>query len=442
MSPAAMPFAHITPHPQSLSDPVGRLFECDGELLRGITTARAPLYERLLDEPARSRLFAAGLVRTERAQVALKGYPLVLRHRRVDFVSDWREWSSLMLRDAALAVCELCLELSKHDCGILDIHPWNVLFDFARPVFVDFSAVAPLESSWLDESAGRFRDYWILPLTFISMGHPHFARSIRKSCEVTEPLDELLKRRELSWFPFWYYRLRRGARRSPQQFFERLKGRLESLPLPGDDAGLPDHFADDSDASLRAFAQGDARARTISSLLDRLKPKTLLDVGCGAGRYALLAERRGVKVVAIDEDEARVNALYRHAKSHQLEVLPLVIDFSIPTVGQGRKKEFPPATERLACDAVLLLSLLERLVFDLELSFERVANLLAAYTRRHAVVEFTPPGEGNEFKRRDARFSWFGKENFIAAMERHFRFEGGFELEQSRRGSLLLFEKR
>jgi Tellurite resistance protein TehB len=320
-----------------------------------------------------------------------------------------------------------------------------VLFDFGRPVFIDFAAIVPLERAWLDEQAGRFRDYWILPLTFIKMGHPHFARSLRKSCEVTEPLDELLKRRELSWFPLWYQRLRRKARAHPTEFFGKLKERLEGLRLPGEDesaARAAEIKVDEGDAegSIRAFAQKDSRARTLSQVLDRVKPSTLLDIGCGDGLYSMLAESKGIKVVAIDEDERRVNSLYRRVRQQGLHILPLLLDFSIPTTGQGRKKDFPPSTERLACDASLMLSVLPRLFFELELGFERISNLLAAYSRKHAVIEFVPPRQEYAFKHKESRLALYGPDNFVKAMERHFRLSEIFETEGPRK--LLLFEKR
>ncbi len=433
------PTRRVSQHPQSLSDPYARLFESDGELLRGITPERAEFYASLLASPALDALFAAGLVQTKRSEVALDGYPLVVEHERIDFVSDWREWPASMLRDATAMVCELCVELSARDLGMLDIHPWNVLYAFSRPVFIDFPAIVPLEHRWLDELAGRFRDYWILPLTLIAGGRPHLARSIRKSCEVTEPLDEFFKRPPALWYPLWYQRLRRQATRDPAKFFRQLAARVRELRLPGDapQSSPINTFRDDD--GLRAFFRQDARAQVVAALLARLKPETLLDVGCGDGRYAMLAESEGCKVVAIDADESRADALYLKTKARGLKILPLLLDFSIPTMGQGRKKEFPSSTARLKCEAVLMLSILERLVFELELSFERVADLLAAYSRRYAVVEFMPPREAFVFQQHGANVARYRLDNFITAMGRYFRLSETFEMEASRK--LLVFEK-
>jgi SAM-dependent methyltransferase len=418
-------------HPQSLSDRKGRLLERGGQLFRGIERAHAPFYEGVLASPALESLFALGLVGTRRAEIESDDYPLVLSHERIDFVAYWPEWPSLMLRDAAVMLCDLNLELMRHGCGILDCHPWNVLYDFTRPVFVDFSAVIPLEEAWLDEMAGRLRNYWVVPLSLISRGHPWFARSFRRTPDVGEPLDDLFKRRALAWFPLWYARLRRTARAHPSRFFERLRASLEDLSLPRGPRADGDTVCDGRDDS----APREAEERVLRSLLERLRPRTVLDICCHAGRRALLAESAGAKVVAFDDDEEHVNALYLRAKSEGRKILPLFLDFTVPTPAHGRKCEFPSSTERLRCDVSLLVGVLDRLVFHLDLSFPRVAQLLAAYTGRHAVVEFAPREDGGAHGR-----DWYDADNFVAAMGKYFRLEGVFDSDPPRK--ILLFEKR
>jgi hypothetical protein len=423
-------------HPQSLSDRNGRLLERGGQLFRGIMHPHASFYEGVLASPAIDSLFALGLVGTERAEIESDDYPLVLRHERIDFVTYWPEWSSLMLRDAALMLCDLNLELMRHGCGILDCHPWNVLFDFTRPVFVDFSAVVSLQESWLDEMAGRFRNYWVLPLTLISKGHPWFARSFRRTPDVGEPVDDLFKRRALAWFPLWYFRLRRTARAHPLRFFERLRHSLAHLSLPRSTRGDGETVCDGRDDTARH----DVETKTLLALLERLKPQTVLDICCHEGRRALLAERAGAKVVAFDDNEEHVNTLYLRAKSEGLRILPLFLDFTVPTPAHGRKCEFPSSTDRLRCDLSLLMGVLDRLVFQLDLSFARVAQLLAAYTGKHAVVEFVPRAESRESQHDAQRYGWYNTDHLVAAMEKYFRLAGVFDSDPPRK--ILLFEKR
>lgn len=428
----------ISVHPQSFTDRKGRLFQSGGAIFRGIPEDYAAFYEGVLNSSVADNFYSAGLVGTERSQLEIDGYPLVLQHERIDFTSYWLEWSSLMLRDAAITICNVNLELMREGYGILDCHPWNVLYDFSRPTYVDFAAIIPLEERWLDEMAGRMRNYWVLPLTFIAKGHPWFARTIRKTPDVGDPLDDLLKRRELLWFPWWYSRLRRHARKRPLVFFERLKSALAELPLP-----LPSvtEFRNGADGASRdELEHRTVKRRTVLSLLEKLQPQTLLDIGCGDGRYSLLAEQIGAKVIALDADEDCINSLYLHVKSHRLRILPLFADFTVPTPSHGRKCEFPSAMERLVCEVSLALGLIHHLVFDLDISFERIARLLAAHTEKFSVVEFIGLEDAYVVERMEPNFEWYGMDNFIRAMEQYFRLIEVFESDENRK--ILLFGKR
>lgn len=427
-------------HPQSNSDRRGRLFEINGHIFRGIRESHAAFYENLLASPSFDKLFSLGLVETEKADLMLEGFPLVLKHRRISFVSNWREWPSLMLRDAAVMICDCNLELIGRGCGISDIHPWNVLFEFGSPVFVDFLAIQPLEQIRFKQLAERYRNSYILPLMFISLGHANFARSLRKSPDVAEPIDEFLKLPWLRWFPWWYYWLQRSASRHPIQFFEKLKARLERLPLPVGQSTVATSDGHADALSLDDWESYGIKARTVSRLLEQLKPQTLMDIGCGRGWYALLAERMGAQTIAIDEDEQGLNALYLRAKSQGLKILPLRLDFTVPTPRHGRKNEFPSSTERLTCEVALMLGLLDHLIFDLGLGFERIARLLSEYTRKYSIVEFRPSDDQQLAPRNMSGFDWYTQDNFIHAMMRYFEFSGVFESEPPRK--ILLFQKR
>jgi len=165
----------------------------------------------------------------------------------------------------------------------------------------------------------------------------------------------------------------------------------------------------------------------------------VLDIACHEGRRAFVAEEAGARVVAFDDDEAHVNSLYLSAKAGRRRILPLFLDFTVPTPAHGRKCEFPSSPERLRCDLSLLFGVLDRLVFHLDLGFPRVAQLLAAYTRKHAAVEFIPR-EASRVPDRDAhRREWYDEENFVRAMEKHFRLEAVFDSDPPRK--VLLFEK-
>src|SRR5205814_7913901 len=88
------------------------------------------------------------------------------------------EWSFDMLKDAALLVAELELELMQEGLANDDCNPWNVLFDGVRPVYVDFSSIlsdgAACGATW--PGFDEFMRTFVYPLRLMSMGHDHIAR--------------------------------------------------------------------------------------------------------------------------------------------------------------------------------------------------------------------------------------------------------------------------
>ena len=403
------------PHPQSMVDPRGRLFVSGDRMLRGIRAEYAETYRALFSRPDVEELYERGLVRTSITELQADQFPLVLEHRRVAFNTEWHEWPSLMLRDAAIAICDLNEALIERGLGIHDLHPWNVLFDGPRPVYVDVGAINPLpffqaqaDPLWI----WILRRHWILPLTLMSLGLPGLARTVGRHQDFSEPIDVFLRRRPLRLLPPWYYRLARTAAAQPARFFRRLRAKLERLPLGSAAPSTP---------SVPA-----AREQALRPLLKQLRPATLLSVGSGAERQAVLAARLGYKVVALDAEEAGANRTYLEARTQRLDILSLFGDFTLPSQRHGRKYEFRAATERLVCDITVLTGLLPRLALRHGVPFERIADLVAAHSTRHAIVELDPLDHGGELAEGARAPEWYTAKSLVGAMTRHFRLEHVF----------------
>src|SRR4051812_47782237 len=107
-----------------------RLFEYEGNLYRAVPPQHETFYRSLFDKKIVPKLIDKGLlVHTEIAPLKLDGYPLVLQHRRVPFVTYGSEWAAPALKDAALLQARLNIELAERGLACVDAHPWNVLFD-------------------------------------------------------------------------------------------------------------------------------------------------------------------------------------------------------------------------------------------------------------------------------------------------------------------------
>jgi SAM-dependent methyltransferase len=208
-----------------------------------------------------------------------------------------------------------------------------------------------------------------------------------------------------------------------QAFFEALKRDVQSLHFAPPKSRWSQYYED-----INAFfdpAHFNAKQRVIAELLDRCKPRTVVDIGCNQGGYAILAAQAGARVVAFDTDDDSVAALYRMAKLKNMLILPLVADVLYPSPQAGwRGLEFPPATERFRSQMVFALALVHHLAITQIQTFGRIVQTLADYTEDWLVTEFVPLGDPRSQEllltnRRD--MSWYSLDNFLDALKIVFR---------------------
>ena len=134
----------VTFHPHSFADDAGRLFWLNDQLCRGIYPKQAPFFAQLFREGVIQNLIEQGLlVETEPTDLIVDGFSMILKHHRIPFISYPQEWCAAMLKDAALNIINLTIELAGRNLTLKDAHPWNVLFDACKPVYVDATSIAP-----------------------------------------------------------------------------------------------------------------------------------------------------------------------------------------------------------------------------------------------------------------------------------------------------------
>jgi SAM-dependent methyltransferase len=429
-------------HPLSWTDPVGRLFRRDGRLYRGIRPARADLYRDLLRRGIIQALIDKHLlIDTKAAAWSTPEFPLVLEHRALPVVSYPAEWSAAQFKDAALLVLDLEAALRPHGLTLHDANPWNVLFDGTQPLFVDFSCIAPLEDRSLWYGRRELVEFYLNPLLLMEMGSARVARRMLFDPWVGVTNDELgrlgLPHRRWKTITAAAKTLIKSV--TPASLHPSMKSAARVI-APGDPikdiAALRRQVSEFQAVKVRTdwsdyygerfpdfvlSSDWTAKHRAIHKILTDAKPATVLDFGANRGWYAQLAARNGARVIAADNDEASLNALYAEVKAAGLAVLPAFMDMRFPEPAQGPGYQFfAPATERFKSDMVLALALVHHLVFTWNLSFDHIAEGLGAFAREWLVVEFVGPGDGVVQRWPQANYSWYRLENFTAALARKF----------------------
>lgn len=470
-----VPLSEISFHPMSFADPGGRVFLWKDQLYRGITYDNVDFIRQLFDEGIVQKLIDKGLlVQTEITDLSLEGYGLVLSHGTVPFVSYGYEWCADMLQDAARLIVNLELELSRYNLTLQDAHPWNILFNASQPVYIDFGSIRPTSERYLYGAYEEFCRCFIRPLQLTANGYGRLARWLMHDHQgVLKPELDILIRNGTDEFGIGALKskLSKAVRRvvsiadehMPTPFRPTVKKGYKLLKAALLGSEKPDlignfsrvltgitipytqtewsQYSRDRYPSFTPCADWMQKHHSVYRVLSDLHPPSVLDIGSNEGWYSQLAAFLGSKVVALDMDEACVAQLYNEAKKKDLPILPLVMDFCLPSPGYGVScQEGAPAMARLQCDLVLALALVHHLVFARSLNFEQIAGGLAGFSKRWLLVEFSDPADKDLQRTWTRQCSWYTQETFIAALSRHFRILSTYPSEHASQ-ILLLCEK-
>lgn len=441
--------------PTSFVDPTGRVFTWQGGIYRAVVMERAPFICRLLEEVIEpDPVLRDAFVETELTDLQLEGYELVLKHRRVPYQTYCTEWPAAMLKDAALLTLRIARGLVRHNLVLQDAHPYNVFFDGTRPCFIDLGSVVQAHEDHLWRAYDQFCAFFLHPLYLASaklagVTRPMLMDTIRgipgEVCAKMLPVSYMVRHPRTFTrlvLPSWLTRISRawgmdesirsastrlagrtdlaGAR---ARFFKALEREVGRISLPEQPSHWSGYYrGSDASTSAEDLSPKDDALRRI---FQDLRPKSLLDLGCNVGRYALMAAREGTVVIACDTDESCVNHLYCTARRGGESVLPLVMNAVNPTPAFGWcARQYPAATERLQAEMVLALALVHHMAIHQMQSFERIVGALAAFTTRWLVVEFVgreDPHARQMLAHTSRDYGWYKLDAFVDVLEATFK---------------------
>lgn len=371
----------------------------------------------------------------------LKGQDaLTLRHLKVAYVSYPHEWCATMLRDAAIFHLTLAEQLLAKGLALKDAHPWNILFDRGRPVFIDFTSIVTEQGLFAEdylESNRRHRDtpatkrmgilvreifarmyqpYFLNPLTFYACGERDRVRhriedTTLNAATTTIGLRECLPKRRIGRST-----LKKAARfikirRSESGLYAKLDGasdlgafyaemrrHVQSLPIAIGASAYSAYYSAKGEDQDRSYSDAwNAKQKSVHDALNSPEIASVLDVACNTGWFALMAEKLGKSVVAFDIDEGCIETLYTHVRDARLNVLPLVMNFTQLTQDRysihDGNKVLINAVERLRSDSVIALGIIHHLALGLGLSFDEILDSLIALCEKQLVIEFVDPDD-------------------------------------------------
>jgi SAM-dependent methyltransferase len=414
----------LAPTQLSWRDPDGFVLNFNGRILRAVSPAKVGEIRELIKAPWMTKLAGEGfLPQTRELQeappIADANSWFWLEHDVLPFPCYPHEITALQLFDSADLTLKIAIEGAQNGWALKDASAWNVLHSEGRPVFVDLSSFVKDDNSGVWVAYGQFVRHFLLPLLiYRRMG--------------IMPSDLFLTKRE-------------GL--SPEQAYDLLPGLRRWSPTAIELVLLPKLLARAGNRAIAA--QNSRKARTFDAdmgsvlllntlrrlrrILGRLRPEesdstgsvweryeeqrdhytdadlsvktefvaraiqssqSILDLGCNAGEFSLLAAHAGKTVVSADADHPALSRLYARVRGQKLSVAPILLNIGRPTPAVGwLNKEIPGVLERSMdrFDCVLALGLIHHLLVSERAPLRMVVDFLALLNPKTVVLEWVDP---------------------------------------------------
>ena len=163
----------------SALDPLGRVFEYKTNIYRGIYEHKVEYVKNIFESGLYQELYDKGLfIETRFTNYWGKNFPLILWHKKLTMTLP-TEWTSGMLRDSALLILSVNEICNKYGYELGDAHPYNILFNGSKPVWIDLGSIVPI--SWKWRAYPEFVNYTVVPLVYMINNELYESYSILQS---------------------------------------------------------------------------------------------------------------------------------------------------------------------------------------------------------------------------------------------------------------------
>jgi hypothetical protein len=444
-----------------MCDEVGTVFLAPDRVFRGVRPEAVEATRSLLRSGLPDDLAARGLMPATRvSSVEIPRHPLVLEHPRLPVVSYPYEWSYGMLRDAAALVLEISELAGARGYELKDCHAYNVVFDGARPCYVDFGSLAarpPGTAGWPPRE--EFMRSYVYPLRIWADGSEFMARRLVAASDYMRHGDYGLYR-----WPFlrWagaaqyqrivglWHRYHLLSRYSDEDLRRRLRPSFARLAcaikrrhwLPGQGIALgrlrrevlgrrrrgQAGFWTDYQGGDAAFVET-PRYRRVAELVEQSGAVSVIELAGNQGRFGeeLLRRGRVRQVLCTDADEQAVDRGYERARASRSALNTAVLDFICPMTSPFGES---PAL-RLRAEAAIALAVSHHVLLTQKVPVERMLRHLGAFATKSVFVEFMPLGLWNGQVAPPVP-DWYRLDWFREAFAREFTLWHEEPLEQNR----------
>lgn len=450
----------------SFRDRDGRIYRCDGRIIRGLSEGALADYRKLETKKFFKRLTEEGkLVKTR--EMPVENVPLpddekarwagFLEHEPIPVISYAYEWTFGMLRDAALLTLELQEAAVKAGMSLKDATPYNVQFVAGNPVFIDIPSLETLQPGSTWAGYRQFCEMFLFPLLLQAYKGVDIQPMMRSSIDgvgvqTAARLFGLRDRFRKGVFSHVWLQAkldrRYGATSKDVKTELKSAGFGKELILAnvrkmqkliaglswggeGSEWGGYEEFHNysESDHALKE--------QFIEESVRDSGAKTVWDIGANTGQFSRIAARHADTVLAMDIDHYAVERMYRKNNEEGAEnILPLVQNVCDPSPNWGwRNRERSDLVTRARPDLVLCLALIHHVVITANVPLDEFIAWLASVTDQ-LVIEYVSRDDDKVktlLRNKEDKYDDYHRERLEAALSAHYEIKKTLPLESGNR---------
>lgn len=365
---------------------------------------------------------------------------VILKARKINFVSFPYEWTFSQWKDAALLTLKIQFQALKYGMTLKDATPFNIVFDGNKPLFIDISSFGIFKEGlpWL--AFKQFSENFYMPLLLVQYfdktGNDVFSNNLN-GIPLNKGLMLLPAKAYLNLSTLFFLALpgkirnnfnRKGSKKTSGQFTQKKAlqfaeqlftsiNRLEQLKQQTKwndyyDKNIDKDYLLEKEALIKKWIGFD------------YKFKTLVDFGCNTGNFSKLLAAQVQKMIAFDEDMRSVDELYNYSKlNHVHNIFCFTANLSQPSPALGwNNMERPSLKDRIKGDLGLALALIHHLAIGNHIQFNMMSHFFAE-TANELFIEFIPKADAKVqllLANREDIFEWYNLENFLASFKTRF----------------------
>lgn len=364
---------------------------------------------------------------------------VILKARRIDFVSYPYEWSFNQWKDAALLTLKIQYQALKFGMTLKDATAFNIVFDGDKPLMVDLSSFEIYEEGKPWQAFKQFCENFYLPVLlgkFFDATANEIYLNNTAGINISRGLSLLPFKAFFNTNTLLYLVLPEKIRnrKDKQQKNSNKKITLTSNLQIANDLFNVINKINQQPVSTRwnQYYSNDVEAFYLEEkellvkewFSNNYSAKSVIDFGCNTGNFSIAISPFVKQVIAFDEDIRSVDAFYLHCKKNKLSNISCLwgsVSEPTPPVGWNNQ-ERESLKKRLKADAGLALALIHHLAITNYISFDKMAEFFADCCEE-LMIEFVPKTDDKVklllLHRKDV-YQWYNLENFINAFSKIF----------------------